>query len=60
MGHDNVHYVTCDITDAAAVAAAANQVAAHHSGIDLFVHAATRSRSAPPGPQEPRRLPAGP
>lgn len=49
LGHDSVHYVTCDITDAGAVANTAHQVAAHHSTIDLFVHAATRSRSAPLG-----------
>ncbi|QNP74897.1 SDR family oxidoreductase [Streptomyces roseirectus] len=47
FGEARVHYLPCDITDADACAAAAREVAARHAGIDLFLHAATRSRTAP-------------
>ncbi|WP_353940138.1 SDR family oxidoreductase [Streptomyces sp. HUAS MG91] len=42
-----VHYVVCDITDPDATAAAARQVRTRHDRVDLFLHAATRSRTAP-------------
>ncbi|MGV4927062.1 SDR family NAD(P)-dependent oxidoreductase (plasmid) [Streptomyces sp. BHT-5-2] len=45
-GADRVHYLRCDITDAAATARAARTVLAHHPRIDLLIHAATRSRPA--------------
>lgn len=47
VGQAAVHYVVCDITDPGATAAAARRVRSHHDRVDLFVHAATRSRTAP-------------
>ncbi|MET8573378.1 SDR family oxidoreductase [Streptomyces sp. NPDC005012] len=46
-GSTAVHYVVCDITDPAAVDAAARRVRSCHDRVDLFLHAATRSRTAP-------------
>ncbi len=46
-GRAAVHYVVCDITAPGAAAAAARRVRSHHDRVDLFVHAATRSRTAP-------------
>ncbi|MGW0931418.1 SDR family oxidoreductase [Streptomyces sp. NPDC002644] len=46
-GSTAVRYVVCDITDPAAVDAAARRVRSCHDRVDLFLHAATRSRTAP-------------
>lgn len=47
VGSNRLHYLTCDITDRRATQDAAHRVTAHHDRIDLFLHAATRSRTAP-------------
>ncbi|PRY37434.1 SDR family oxidoreductase [Umezawaea tangerina] len=45
-GAGRVTYLTCDVTDRAAVAAAVERVLAAHDRIDLVVNAAGRNRSA--------------
>lgn len=45
-GADRVTYLTCDVTDSAAVHAAVAKVLAEHDRIDLVVNGAGRNRSA--------------
>jgi NAD(P)-dependent dehydrogenase (short-subunit alcohol dehydrogenase family)/3-oxoacyl-(acyl-carrier-protein) synthase len=45
-GPDRVTYLTCDVTDQAAVAAAVEPILRSHQRIDLVVNAAGRNRSA--------------
>ncbi|MFD3523098.1 SDR family NAD(P)-dependent oxidoreductase [Streptomyces sp. NPDC058653] len=46
-GEDQVHYVVCDVRDAAQVERAARQVYDHEGRVDLLVHGAGVIRSAP-------------
>jgi len=49
LGADRVHYLTCDVTDAVQVKAAARRILSAHPRIDLLLHGAGVNRSAAPG-----------